>query len=120
MAGKKITLSHRTEASTLLEVVVSMVLIVLVAGIAMSIFGHVSRLSLSAKKAAAYAVLEERMELLEYHPADSSASSSNSDISIEQEIQPYLSNKHLQQVHLTARDAHHNEIASLDKIIISP
>jgi hypothetical protein len=49
MAGNK--LNTKLSASNILEVIVSMVIIVIVFGIAMMIYSNVLRFSLSAKKA---------------------------------------------------------------------
>lgn len=113
MAGNK--LIGRVQASTILEVVISMIVIVVVFGIAMMIVTNVSRLSLSGKKLRADALLQMA--------ADSALASKTitlEDFRVEQEVKPYGQNNDLMDVHLTAYDQNQQKVAELEKIITSP
>jgi Tfp pilus assembly protein PilE len=117
MAGGK--LKRRLPASGILEVIVSMVIIVIVFGIAMMIYTNVLRLSLSAKKVKAYAILQETMLKAEHTAENVTQSVSIADFRIEQEVKPYLDNINLAEIHLTAFDQNQQKIAELQKVIIN-
>jgi hypothetical protein len=117
MAGRKLTIQAQVEASTILEVVISMVIIVLVFGTAMMIYTNVSRLSLSAKKIRAQAVLIETMQNIEQSKEIASQSVVSGDYIIEQSAKPYTGNASLIEVDLTAYDDNHQEVAELQKVI---
>lgn len=117
MAGSKLT--KRVQASSILEVVVSMVVIVIVFGIAMMIYTNVLRLSLSVKKLRAQAILQETMIKAEHNPENITQSTTADDLRIEQEITPYPDNSALKEIHLTAFDQNQQKIAELQKVIRS-
>ena len=64
MAGRKL-IRTKIMASTILEVIVAMVIIVVVFGIAMMIYTNVLRMSLSVKKIQAQAILKETLYNIE-------------------------------------------------------
>ncbi len=109
-------MSSRLPASTILEVVVSMVVIILVFGLAMTIFTNVMRVSVSAKKISACAQLQEALLTIEKAGEASSRSFSNGDYSIVEESRPYGQNG-LIIIKLTAYDVNKVMIASVQKII---
>jgi Tfp pilus assembly protein PilE len=115
MAGSK--LNGRVKASSILEVIVSMVIIVIVFGIAMMIYTNVLRLSLSAKKLKAQALLQETMLKAEHSSENTSQSVTIADFRIEQEVKPYPDVAGLTEIHLTAFDANQQKIAELQKVI---
>jgi Tfp pilus assembly protein PilE len=115
MAGSK--LKGRLPASSILEVIVSMVIIVIVFGIAMMIYTNVLRLSLSAKKLKAQALLQETMLKAEHSSENTSQSVTVDDFRIEQEVKPYQDNAGLTEIHLTAFDPNQQKIAELQKVI---
>ena len=115
MAGRKLIIQTKIRASTILEVVVSMVIIILVFGIAMMIYTNVVRLSLSVKKIKAQAVLQETLLQAEQVKNLATESLTIDDLRIEQEVKPY---GNLTEIHLTAYDANQQKIAELQKIII--
>jgi Tfp pilus assembly protein PilV len=117
MAGSK--LNGTVKASTILEVIISMVIIVAVFGIAMMIFTNVSRLSLSAKKIRAQAILQETMLKAEQTTGNANQSFTADDFRIEEEITPYNGESNLTAVHLTAYDQNQQKIAELQKVIIN-
>ncbi|TWI94537.1 hypothetical protein JN11_04647 [Mucilaginibacter frigoritolerans] len=115
MAGSK--LNNKVKASTLMEVIVSMVVIVIVFGIAMMIYTNVLRLSLSAKKIRAQALLQEAMINAERDSIKTTQTFQVDDFRIEQEIKPYLGNNALTDIHLTAYDQNQQKIAEMEKAI---
>jgi type II secretory pathway pseudopilin PulG len=116
MAGSK--LKHRVGASTIIEVVISMVIIVIVFGIAMTIFANVTRLSLSGKKLKAQALLRQAMITAE-GTLNSTKTITIDEFRIEQEVKPYQQNSALSDIHLTAYDQNQQKIAELEKVIIT-
>ncbi|MDB5008617.1 MAG: hypothetical protein JWP45_3010 [Mucilaginibacter sp.] len=115
MAGSKLNVKLR--ASTILEVIVSMVIIVIVFGIAMMIYTNVLRLSLSAKKLRAQALLEETLFTAEHNATNTTQTFNIDDFRIEQEVKPYVQNSSLTDIHLTAYDQNQQKIAELEKVI---
>ena len=117
MAGSK--LKGQLPASSILEVIVSMVIIVIVFGIAMMIYTNVLRLSLSIKKLKVEALLQETMLKAERNTENITQSVTISDFRIEQEVKPYQDIAGLTEIHLTAFDANQQKIAELQKVINS-
>jgi Tfp pilus assembly protein PilV len=115
MAGIK--LNERVQASTILEVIVSMVVIVVVFGIAMMIYTNVLRTSLSVKKIKALAILNQAMLKAENNPESVTQSLTIDDFRVEQEIKPYSTNNNLTEIHLTAYDQNQQKVAELEKVI---
>lgn len=105
-------------ASSLLEVIVSMVIIVVVFGIAMMIMANVSRGSLSTKKIRAQAILKNALTNGENEGDWISKTMTVDSVRVEQEVKPYT-NAGLLEVHLTAYDANDEKVAEVRKIVIS-
>jgi Tfp pilus assembly protein PilV len=118
MAGSKVTLQLKVNASTILEVVIAMVMIILVFGMAMMIYTNVLRMSLSVKKLKAQAILQET--LLKDGQANNNATQSFTidDFRIEQEVTNYNNDSGLTDIHLTAYDGNGQKMAELQKVII--
>jgi Tfp pilus assembly protein PilV len=117
MARSKVS-RHRVSASSILEVVVSMVIIVMVLGISMMIYTNVMRLSLSVKRLKAQFALQQVMLKIGRSANDQQQPAPTNELTIEQEIKPYEAGTTLQQVHLTAYDGNHEKIAELNKVIL--
>jgi Tfp pilus assembly protein PilE len=117
MAGSK--LDAGIKASTIMEVIVSMVIIVIVFGIAMMIFTNVLRVSLSAKKIRAQALLQETLLNAERNPGNTTETFTIDDFRIEQVDAPYQQNSSLTAIHLTAFDQNQQKVADLQKVIIN-
>jgi len=115
MAGSK--LNSRVTASTILEVIVSMVIIVAVFGIAMMIYSNVLRLSLSAKKIRAQAILNQAMFKAEHSPGTITQTFTIDDFTVQQDVKPYNTSNALTDIHLTAYDQNQQKIAELEKVI---
>jgi len=118
MAGNKLIVQAKVKASTILEVLISMIIIILVFGVAMMIYSNVTRLSLSVKKIHAQAVLQEMMRNIEQSKENISQSVVSGDFTIEQSVKSYNDNANLVGVSLTAYDDNHQEVAELRKVII--
>jgi Tfp pilus assembly protein PilE len=117
MDRNKLNIQGKVKASTILEVVVSMVIIILVFGIAMMIYSNVLRLSLSVKKIKAQAILQEILLREEQVAEHSTQSITVDDLRIEQEVKPYNEDSHLTEIHLTAYDANNQKITELQKVM---
>lgn len=118
MAGRKLIITGRVRASTVLEVVVSMVIIILVFGIAMMIYGNVTRMSLSGQKIRAQAVLTQVMREL---PGAEPIEANNSVIAgfmVERSVKAYAENNKLLEVELKAYDDNHQLLATLNQLIL--
>ncbi|MBB3058139.1 hypothetical protein [Mucilaginibacter gotjawali] len=118
MAGTKINIKAEVKASTILEVVIAMVLIVVVFSIAMMIFANVTSSSLSVKKIRAQAVLHEALLDAEKSISPTSQSLNVDDFRIEQEVKPYNQMSQLYDIHLTAYDGNQQKVTELEKVIL--
>jgi type II secretory pathway component PulJ len=118
MAGRKLKIKARISGSTILEVVIAMVIIIMVFGIAMMIYANVMRMSLSTKKIKAQAVLRETLLQIEQTKDYNAQALTTDDFRIESEIKPYLEDTLLNEVHLTAYDLNQQKIMELQKVII--
>jgi len=117
MAGIKIRMRYRVSASSLLEVIVAMVIIVVVFGLAMMIAANVSRGSLSVEKLHAQAVLKNVLAEEEGRRDFVSRTISIDSVAVEQEVKPYDAG--LVEIHLTAYDNSNKKMAELRKVVIS-
>lgn len=110
----------KVQASTILEVVISMIVIIAVFGIALMIFSNVTRLSLSAKKLKAEAILQDRLLKLERSGNNIDETIAVDAFRVEQQITAYNDSSNLSQVHLSAYDDNNDIVAELQKVIINP
>jgi hypothetical protein len=117
MARKKIRVRTKIAASTILEVVVSMVVIVLTYGIAMVIYSNVTHSSLSVKKIRAMAVLQETVRDIERARLITGGRITNGDLTIDISVSAYRDNANLSNINLKAYDASNQEVAALQKVI---
>ncbi|WP_419699008.1 hypothetical protein [Mucilaginibacter sp. NFX135] len=117
MAKIKIKFRGRLSASSLMEAVIAMVIMVLVFGIAMMIYTNVTRLSLSVRKIRAQAILQELL----YQTAKNSSKDNQyiqvDEFEIEQKVSPFGSGTGLIQIELTAFGENHQQLAQLQQII---
>jgi Tfp pilus assembly protein PilV len=110
-------LTRRLRASSLLEVVISMVIIVEVFGLAMMIIVNITRGSLSAKKIQAQAVLKNVLTSEERQSEPASKTSNVDSLAVVEEVKPYSTG--LVEVHLIAYDTNNEKVAELRKIVIT-
>jgi len=118
MAGIKLT--TKTAASTLLEVIISMIVIVVVFGIAMMIFTNVIRFTTSAKEIRAKAAMQDLLVKEEQSKAIAGQSINVGDFTIEESVAVYNNQNSLVLVQLTAFDQNRQEVATLQKVLIKP
>jgi type II secretory pathway pseudopilin PulG len=119
MARVKLSFGNKVGGSSILEVVVAMVVIVMVLGIALMIFGNVTRSSLSVKQLRAQAILNRQMALMADSGEQGMADTVASGWKLLKEAQPYSGGGRLQQVHLSLLDENQDTIAQLRQVIIS-
>lgn len=119
MAGTKVTRNGKLSGSSLLEVVIAMVVIVMVLGIALSIFANVTRSSLSAQQLRAKAVLDHTLISLE-QDADTTAADSLIDAGwkLVRDTSAYEGSAQLRQVHLAVLDENRDTLAQLQKVLV--
>jgi len=118
MDRRQLNISTKVKASTVIEVVVSMVTIITVFGIGMMIYANVTRMSLSGQKIKAQAVLSQVMKNIHEADLGSSQQSLIGDLTIEKSVKPYAENNKLLEVYLKAYDKNHTLIVELHQLII--
>lgn len=112
----------RLAASSILEVVIALVLIVLVLGLSMTIYANVMRSALPARSLRAELTLWQAMDRLEQTGADQSATNAEG-WQISQQVKAYEGAVEtpagtLSVAELTLSDEYHNELARLIKVIL--
>ncbi|RAV55114.1 hypothetical protein DIU36_18085 [Mucilaginibacter rubeus] len=96
-----------------------MIIIIVVFGIAMMIFTNVNRLSLSAKKLKAQAILQHTLLQAELTKDHTNQTITVDDMTIKQEITPFENEPGLSVITLTAFDRNHEQVARLKKVIMN-
>lgn len=119
MAGNKVTFNAKVKASTILEVIIAMVVILVVFGIAMMIYANVTQSSLSVKKIKAEAILKEYLQNAEKADENTTQTFTADDLRIEQQVKSYDNEKKLIEIDLAAYDANQQQVAELHKVIIN-
>ena len=119
MAGRKLIIKSRVKASTVLEVVISMVIIVLIFGTAMMIYGNVTRTSLSSQKLRAQAVLAQTMKAIQERASTQDSKSVIAGFTVERTVKPYDGNTKLLEVDLKAYDENNQLLAELNQLILA-
>lgn len=117
MAGLQMKLIKQVDGSTIIEVLISMVVIMAVFSMALGIFTNVQRLSLSAKKLHAQGVLKEELFSLQKGPLVLKDTKKIDDISVEEEITIYQNNNTLYQISLVAYDANQEKLAQIQEVV---
>ena len=118
MAGSQVKIHGKLKGSTILEVVISMIIIMLIFGTAMMIFTHVTQLTLSVKKLRAQAILQEILQQATTASDDKNEASLVDGFHIEQQFKPVENEPGLSQLILTAFDENQEQIAQVRQIII--
>ena len=119
MAGNKIKLQTKVAGSTILEVVVAMVIIIIVFSTAMVIYANVIKLSLSTKKLRAQAILQELLLQAAQTKNNREQSSQVGEFRIEQQIKPLENESELCEIRLTAFDNNQEQVAQAQQVIIN-
>jgi len=117
MAGIKLSVTGKAKASSIVEVVISMVVIVIVFGIAMGIFANVQRLSLSAQKVHAQAILKEELIKTEQEPHISKQTNNVDGFEVSSEVTPYQDHADLYLIALAAFDNNGKKMAELREVV---
>lgn len=119
MAGIKINPKSAVNASSLLEVLVSMIIIFLVFSIAMGIHSNILNASLQIKKYHAYAVLQQALTNL---PTANEGKQNfiTAGFRINGQITNYGENPVLKLVQLSIYDETDKEMATVRKVIYTP
>ncbi|MBB3971041.1 hypothetical protein [Mucilaginibacter phyllosphaerae] len=119
MAGKKLKLNGKLKSSSIMEVVIAMVLIIIVFGIAMSIFANVFRTSLSAKQLKAQATFQDIFLTSGPGEVFENRTFQSGDFTISQTVSPYGNTTDLISVQLEAFDQNNESMAVSRRIIFA-
>lgn len=118
MVRGKLKCKAHVEASSILEVLISMVIILIVFGIAMMISANVLKSSLSIKKIKAQAVLSKLLIETESGADLTNKTFKLDSFIVEEEFKVTELYPDLIEVHLTAFDVNQEKITDLQKLII--
>lgn len=119
MDRRELRCRGQLHASTIMEVMVSMIIIIIVFGTAMMIYSNIVRSSLSAKKIQAQSILKEVLMKVEQGTETVNPVLTIGDLQIEREVKPYGTDGKLSEIHLTAYYDNHQKVAELQKVIIN-
>ncbi len=118
MVREKLKINPSVNASTILEVVVSMLMILIVFSIAMTIFANVTRASTSTKQINARTILNEILTEAEKESDYTNKIIAIDEFSIQQDFKPRPESASLVEIDMIAFDANGLKIAELKKVII--
>ncbi|AMR33711.1 hypothetical protein A0256_20880 [Mucilaginibacter sp. PAMC 26640] len=118
MARKKVAM--RVSGSSLVEVVIAMVVIVLVFSIALMIVTNVTRSSLNVSKAAAAKVLDKVLaEAESINEADINERTFNAEgLVVKKNIVPYGTSQNLQEITLSALNEKGDTVLTIKKVLL--
>lgn len=119
MAGRKLTITGKARASTIIEVLISMIVIMVVFGMAMMIFANVTRSGVSEIKVRSSAVLQDVLLGDEKAAEISSRTLTVDSLRIEQQVKNYNTEGSLLEVDLAAYDQSGRKTAEAHQIIPS-
>lgn len=117
MDGIKKNLKRKIRSSSLVEVLVSMVIILAVFGIAMRIYTNILRSSLSVKRYHAQMVLNQTLNEVENRPEIGNRIIKIKQFLINEQITNYQDQPRLIEINLTASDENQALLGELKKII---
>ncbi|OOQ58331.1 hypothetical protein [Mucilaginibacter pedocola] len=109
---------HKLTASSLLEVLIAMVVIVVVFGIGMMIYSNVARSSVTTTKLRARSILDTELSDTEENSAAADSNYSVDSLGITRVYTPFLQAKNLQVVTLTAFGTRGDTLAQVQKVIL--
>jgi hypothetical protein len=116
MAGNKVK-KGKLRASSTLEAVVSMVIILIVFTMAMSIYANVLRWSVSVKKIRAGAILQEVLQQTDGSTFAGTQTLQVDGFRIEQEIKVMDGEQRLSAIKVTAFDENQQKVAEVQQLI---
>ena len=112
-------LPKKLPASTVLEVVLAMVIVIVVFGLAMMIFTNVTRSSPALQKTRAAATVS-RIMLQQHHRDPAEETIADSDLTIKIHTGEYPPNTQLLDVTVTAFDANQQVLARQQQLLLKP
>lgn len=119
MAGEKLILKARVDGSTVLEVLIAMIVIMIVFGLAMIIYSNVERSSVSVRQLAARSLLQDLAQRAAANPAAVSDSSFMAgEMEIRRTVKAYPGEPQLSELDLEALDPQQHVLATLKQVII--
>jgi hypothetical protein len=107
---------RKVAASSVLEVIIAMVLITIIFGIAMMIFTNVTRMSLSAKKLRAFALIDSTLQATAL-PQSGTTTQQIDDFRIELQISTSTAYPDMTEIRATAYDLNQVKITEQAKLI---
>jgi Tfp pilus assembly protein PilV len=119
MARSKLKNKYALRASSILEVLISMVLILIVFTLAMMIAANVTRASLSLQSINAQAVLNDVLMKAQQSKDIHSQTFTINELNIQQEVKQDSNYNELLDISLTAYDLNQKKIATIKKVIVN-
>jgi len=119
MVSGKLKVKSKLPASSIIEVLIAMVVIMVVFGTAMMIFANIMQSSMSVKKLRAQAILNQTLQADESSANPASTTFSADELHIEQTVKSYNNEANLTEIDLSAYDANGKELITLHKVIIN-
>ena len=119
MVRVKLSIKSKLAASSIIEVLISMVVIMVVFGIAMMIYANIVQSSLSVTKIRAQAILNQTLQADETSANSSSTTFTVDNLNIEQTVKNYNNEPNLTEIDLAAYDANGKQLITLHKVIIN-
>jgi Tfp pilus assembly protein PilV len=119
MVRVKLSIKSKLAASSIIEVLISMVVIMVVFGIAMMIYANIVQSSLSVTKIRAQAILNQTLQADETSANSSSTTFTVDNLNIEQTVKNYNNEPNLTEIDLAAYDANGQQLITLHKVIIN-
>jgi len=118
MAGLRMKCKQQFRGSSIMEVIIAMVAIVVVFGIAMMIYSNVLRLSLSLKKLKAERILDSLLiEMRTGREVTDELITVASDLKVEITVKPCRLNRSLKEVSIIAYDTNGEKLSQLRQIL---
>ncbi len=119
MVRVKLSIKSKLAASSIIEVLISMVVIMVVFGIAMMIYANIVQSSLSVTKIRAQAILNQTLQADETSANSSSTTFTVDNLNIEQTVKNYNNEPNLTEIDLAAYDTNGKQLITLHKVIIN-
>ena len=119
MVSGKLKVKSKLPASSIIEVLIAMVVIMVVFGTAMMIFANIMQSSMSVKKLRAQAILNQTLQADESSANPAFTTFSADELHIEQTVKSYNNEANLTEIDLSAYDANGKELITLHKVIIN-
>ncbi|WP_179415927.1 hypothetical protein HDF19_06170 [Mucilaginibacter sp. E4BP6] len=119
MVRGKLILKSKLSGSSIIEALISMVVIMVVFGIAMMIYANIIQSSLSVKKIRAQAILNQTLQIDESSANNISTTFTVDGLSIEQTVKNYNNENNLTEIDLSAYEANGKVLTTLRKVIIN-